>query len=257
MADSFSPLVDYHCHLDLYPRCEDVFRECAERNISVLAVTTTPRAWLKNKELAQNASSIRVALGLHPQLAADRSSELQLFEQYLPEASFVGEVGLDAGPRFYHSLDVQLQLFERILNLCAAAGRKVLSVHSTRTASHVLRLVAKHNTDNRLAVVLHWFNGSKAQAKQAVELGCYFSINERMLSSPAGCAIVSSLPADRLLTETDGPFVTVEGRPARPSDVEAALEHLAAVRNISADAARSLIAANASTLDNYCASNRG
>lgn len=256
MAHNSYPLVDYHCHLDLYPSCEDIFRECAERNISVLAVTTTPKAWPKNKELAQSTPSIRVALGLHPQLLAERASELQLFEQYLPDAPFIGEVGLDAGPQFYRSFDLQLQVFERILSLCAAVGHKVLSVHSVRATSQALSLIEKYIAGGRFAVVLHWFTGSKAQAKRAAELGCYFSINERMLSSPAGRAIVSSLPANRILTETDGPFIAVEDRPVRPRDVEITARHLATARNMSFEDATSLIAANASTLDDYCASNR-
>jgi TatD DNase family protein len=247
-------LVDFHCHLDLYSDSKNVFRECAQGNISVLAVTTTPKAWPKNKELAQGSSAIRIALGLHPQLAAERASEMELFERYFAEASFIGEVGLDASPRFYHSFNIQLEVFERILNLCATAGRKVLSVHSVRATSQVLRLIGKYNASNRFAVVLHWFNGSNAEAKRAAALGCYFSINGQMLSSPTGRAIVSALPADRILTETDGPFLKVDGLPARPSDVEITVRHLAKVRNITFDSARSLIAANASTLDDYCTS---
>jgi TatD DNase family protein len=244
-------LVDYHCHLDLYPGCESVFRECAEHNISVLAVTTTPDAWPKNKELAHNKPRIRVALGLHPQLVAERPSDIKSFERYLPEASFIGEVGLDAGPRHYNSFSAQLKTFKTILSLCAAAGPKVLSVHSVRATSHALRLIEKYAADNRLIAVLHWFNGSRKEAKRAVALGCYFSINKRMLSSSNGRAIVLSLPPDRLLTETDGPFTSINGRPARPTDVEVTLRGLATLRNIDFEAAKSLVATNVKALDDY------
>ena len=254
MAGLFPRLVDYHCHLDLYPRCEELFRECAEQNIFVVAVTTTPRAWIRNRELAEPSSSIRVALGLHPQLAKERAAEMQLFERYLPEAQFIGEVGLDAGPRFYRSLDAQVKVFEQILKLCSEAGPKILSVHSVRAASRVLGLIAQYINNDRIIVVLHWFTGSKAEAKRAVELGCYFSINQRMLSSPSGCAMVSSLPSERILTETDGPFVEVAGRPVRPSDLETTLNDLAKVRGTSPETVRSLIAANARTLEGQIAS---
>jgi Tat protein secretion system quality control protein TatD with DNase activity len=50
---------------------------------------------------------VRAALGLHPQLVAERAGELPLWERHLPETRYVGEVGLDAGPRFYKALDAQ------------------------------------------------------------------------------------------------------------------------------------------------------
>lgn len=251
MTDVLPQLVDYHCHLDLYPQCELLFEECTEQNISVLAVTTTPRAWPRNKELAQSSSSIRVALGLHPQIAAQRAVELQLFEQYLGETHFVGEVGLDAGPRFYRSFDTQLKVFEQILKLCSEAGGKILSVHSVRAASHVLRLIRQHVDKSRVAVVLHWFTGNKTEAKRAVDLGCYFSINQRMLDSPSTRLVVSSLPSDRILTETDGPFVEIHGRSVRPSDIELTLRNLAEIRGTTSEDIRSVIAANALALEKH------
>ncbi len=174
---------------------------------------------------------------------------MRLFERYLAETRFVGEVGLDAGPRFHRSFAAQLKVFEQILKLCSAAGRKILSVHSVRAASHVLRLIDEHVNNKRIVVVFHWFTGSKTEAKRAVELGCYFSVNQRMLSSPTGCAIVSSLPSERILTETDGPFVEIDGRPVRPSDLEITLKDLAKVRGTSSENVRSLIAANARALE--------
>ncbi len=60
--------------------------------------------------------------------------------------------------------------------------------------------------------VLHWFTGTEAEARRAVELGCYFSINREMLRSEKHRKLVSLLPRDRLLTETDGPFVENDAR---------------------------------------------
>jgi hypothetical protein len=51
---------------------------------------------------------------------------MSLWEEYLSEARYIGEVGIDAGPRSYGSLDLQKQVFERILRLCAKAGAKIL-----------------------------------------------------------------------------------------------------------------------------------
>ncbi len=62
------PLVDYHCHLDLYPDFEKLIAECEKKEIYTLTVTTTPRAWPKNLALTKNLKFVRPALGLHPQL---------------------------------------------------------------------------------------------------------------------------------------------------------------------------------------------
>ena len=135
--------------------------------------------------MASRSAYVRVALGLHPQLVAERAAELSLFETYLPEARYVGEIGLDAGPRFYRSLEQQEQVFERVLRACAEQGGKILTVHSVRTVAKVLRAIEEHLPPNRGCVVLHWFTGSRAEARRAAQLGCYFSINGEMLRSPS------------------------------------------------------------------------
>ena len=75
--------------------------------------------------------------------------------------------------------------------------------------------------------MLHWFTGTKAEAKRAVELGCYFSINIEMLRNERHTGLIMGLPKDRLLTETDGPFVKGAEGTMRPRDVTLTLGSLA------------------------------
>jgi TatD DNase family protein len=230
-----SGLVDFHCHLDLFPDPVSAINDAEQAGVYTLTVTTTPKAWPRNLELTKSTKHVRAALGLHPQLVMERSDEVSLWEQYLPQARYIGEVGIDAGPRYYRSLDLQKQVFERILQHCAAAGGKVLTVHSVRSATIVLDLIEKYFPTENGQVVLHWFTGSKSEARRAVDLGCYFSINARMVQNDKGRELVGSLPSDRLLTETDAPFTQVEGRPTRPSDVFIAIKAMAKLLNIPAD----------------------
>lgn len=211
--------VDFHCHLDLYPDFPANIQECERAGIATLAVTTTPKAYLRNEELSRSTVHVRAALGLHPQLVAQRAEELGLFEKLLPRTRYVGEVGLDAGRQHYGSFTRQAEVFTVILQLCAQAGGKILSVHSIRSAGQVLNLVEKHLPSERGRVVLHWFSGNASELRRAIELGCYFSVNTTMLSTPSGQSTISAIPLDRLLTETDGPFVQIGGKPARPGDV--------------------------------------
>ncbi len=236
--------IDFHCHLDLYPDHDALIRECDREKIATLAVTTTPKAWPRNRDMASRAAFVRVALGLHPQLVAERAAELSLFETYLPEARYVGEIGLDAGPQFYRSLEQQEQVFARVLRACAEQGGKILTVHSVRTVAKILRAIEEHLPLDRGRVVLHWFTGSRVEAQRAAKLGCYFSINREMLRSPSRRDVVAALPADRLLTETDGPFVRIHNRTIRPADVKAAVQELAEVQGMTVDDMAALLVAN-------------
>ena len=223
--------VDFHCHLDLYPDHELAIRRAEAARVYTLAVTTTPRAWPRNYELTRHTRFVRAALGIHPQLAAEREGELSEWECYLPQTRYIGEVGLDASPRFYKSLDVQMRVFRIVLERCAEAGGKILSVHSVRSAPIVLDYVERHLPLDRGIVVLHWFTGSRRDAERALELGCYFSVNAQMLRSDRGRALVASLPMERILTESDGPFTSIEGRAAEPKDAHVASEAIARCRD--------------------------
>ena len=247
MTDSLgcSPLlVDFHCHLDLYRDHTAVIAECNRERVATLAVTTTPKAWPRNRELASSSTHVRIALGLHPQLAAERESELALFEHYLADAQYVGEIGLDAGPRFYQSISAQERVFKRILCACAEQGGKILTVHSIRAVNTVLEHIERTLPSERGRVVLHWFTGTLAEARRAINLGCYFSINKEMLNSSKHRRLISELPVERLLTETDGPFVESEGHPIRPRDVAGTVAQLAFLRSVSVEEMRRTILAN-------------
>ncbi len=131
-------MIDFHCHLDLYPDPHAVAQDCAARGLYVLSVTTTPSAWKGTSALAAGAPRIRTGLGLHPQLAHERKRELELFERLLPETRYVGEIGLDGAPEYKPYWSDQMAVFKRILDACRNAGGRILSIHSRRAASAVL-----------------------------------------------------------------------------------------------------------------------
>jgi TatD DNase family protein len=236
--------VDLHCHLDLYPDHAAAISRAETARVYTLSVTTTPKAWSRNQALTRDTHFVRAALGLHPQLVAERAAEITLWEKHLPETRYVGEVGLDAGPRFYKSLDAQKQVFRTVLERCAQAGGKILTVHSVRSATAVLDMIETHLPSERGKIVLHWFTGSLSEARRAVVLGCYFSVNVEMARTERGRVLLAALPSDRLLTETDGPFTQINGRPAEPANVVAAVEALASVRAMDAEIITHIVLAN-------------
>lgn len=229
-------MIDFHSHLDLFPDPVAVARECQRRNVGVLSVTTTPSAWLGTSRLAKGTSAIRTALGLHPQLAQERRGELALFDRHLAETRFVGEVGLDGSPEFKGSWSDQEHVFKHVLQSCRDAGGKLISVHSRRATSAVLDLLEQH--DDSGVLIMHWFSGSQKELDRAVDLNCWFSVGPAMLAGAKGRALVSRMPADRILLETDGPFAQTSGAPLNPWDSQLAYPSLAAVWDIEADEAK-------------------
>ena len=219
--------VDFHCHLDLCQDMRGAYTRCESARCFTLAVTTTPKAFARNKSMARDSHFVRAALGIHPQLVAERASELSLFEELAPSTRFIGEVGLDAGRRFYPSFEPQKLVFESVLALCTRLGNKVISIHSVRTAKQVLDVVERTGAYRTCVPVLHWFNASGSEIRRALELGCYFSVNEQMLQSPRGRILLDTVPIERVLTETDAPFQSDEFGGRYPGDVTGAIRLIA------------------------------
>lgn len=99
-------MIDFHCHIDLYSDPEAVLAEVDARGTYVLAVTTTPKAWRGTKKLVGDRKRVRVALGLHPEIVSQRHQEVPLLCGLLPEARYVGEIGIDGSPPHRESLDL-------------------------------------------------------------------------------------------------------------------------------------------------------
>ncbi len=208
--------IDMHCHLDLYPDPLKVAEKCKARGTYVLSVTTTPKAWDGTSRLAEGSQRIRTALGLHPQLAHQRANEVAIFDALLPGAKYVGEIGLDGGKEFKDYWAVQLTVFRHILKSVNRAGGRIMTVHSRSSAAAVL--------DELAGVagipILHWFTGTPGQLKRAIDMGCWFSVGPAMVDTKKGFELVSMMPKNRILTETDGPFARLLSKPLFPWDAE-------------------------------------
>jgi TatD DNase family protein len=239
-------VIDFHCHLDLYPDPHTVAAGCKERGMYILSVTTTPSAWHGTRSLASGADRIRTALGLHPQLAHERKSELGLFDKLLPETRYVGEIGLDGAPEFRPHWAAQLAVFDHVLEACARAGGRILSLHSRRASRAVLDRLEAHEKAG--VPVLHWFTGSAGELDRAISLGCWFSVGPAMLRSERGRALAARMPRERVLTESDGPFAQVDGASVLPWQVAEAVNTLAELWFLSSDEAEQLTHKNLESL---------
>ncbi|WP_194727271.1 Qat anti-phage system TatD family nuclease QatD [Noviherbaspirillum malthae] len=209
-------MIDFHSHLDLYPNGLALAREVNERNKFTLVVTTSPRAYHATSRVFTGLRNIKVALGLHPEVADSKVGELDALVGGVAGARFIGEVGLDGSSRFRKNLAVQERIFQAVLDECSTQGGRILSIHSRGAAGRVLELLATSKSAG--TPVLHWFSGNGAELHTACRMGCWFSVGPSMLAGAKGRHLVSKMPRDRVLPETDGPFTMTDGVALKPWD---------------------------------------
>lgn len=193
----------------------------------VLSVTTTPRAFVRTARMAAGCQRIKTALGLHPEIAHERESELPLFDRLIGETRYIGEVGLDGTTGSVAHYESQKRVFSHVLKKCAEANGKILTIHSRRAATDVLDALDRQPGYGK--AVLHWFSGNQKELERAVNLGCWFSVGSPMLRSEKGRAIVSRIPRDRLLTETDAPFTCKQGEQYSALQISRAVDGISAL----------------------------
>jgi TatD DNase family protein len=240
-----APLVDTHCHVDLYPDPVSVVRQADTRRIYTVAVTNAPSVFDRLREIVGGSTYVRVALGLHPELAAERVGELPLFGARIGVTRYIGEVGLDYVTRVEAERATQRRVLTEIIRACDAAGDKVVTVHSRRAADDV---VDAFGPAFRGTYILHWYSGSVRALRRALANGAYVSVNPAMVQSERSMAAVADVPRERVLTETDGPFVQVGGGSAEPRHVTVAVKGLASLWGVQPDEARAVLYANFSAV---------
>ena len=221
----YDVMLDTHCHIDLYPNPLSVAREVERRGILTIAVTNLPSHFEMGQSHLRGFQKIRQALGLHPLMAKHHKKERERFRQMLPRTSYIGEVGLDFSKEGQDTKDVQLQSLRFVFNQIKDRPRFV-SLHSRGAERPVLELLEEFGLQR---AVFHWYSGSLANLDHAVRCGHYFSVNPAMTRSKKGRKIINRIPLDRVLTESDGPYVQLRNQPARPSDINCVLDVLCAI----------------------------
>lgn len=237
-------MIDFHCHLDLYPNPLQLLPIVEQRCKLVVCVTTSPRAWKRTAEYFASAPNVYVALGIHPEIIHAKEGEIELMLEYIEHASCIGEIGIDGSPQNRDSMHLQASVFESILFECEKFGGRILSIHSRRASKDVLHILEKASVDS--TPILHWFSGTQSEIQQALELGCWFSINPQMLAGTKGRSLVSIMPLDRMLPETDGPFTTHKGKSYMPWETNLVYKSIAEIKGISLEDCISHIERNSS-----------
>jgi TatD DNase family protein len=244
-------VIDTHAHLDAGPDPPEALIERAraggvERIVAVGSGLDSCRTTLA---LAERHAGVFAALGIHPhQAGSTESSRLDELRELLADARAVavGETGLDFF-RDYAPHDRQLDLFERELALAAELGKPAV-IHTRAADAETLAVLAGFDGD----VILHCFSSPRL-LEPALQRGYYVSFagNVTYRNAPELRVAASQVPADRILAETDCPYLSPvprRGRLNEPAYVAHTVTALAEARREEPDALAAQIDANAATV---------
>ncbi|MBO8138142.1 MAG: TatD family hydrolase [Desulfotomaculum sp.] len=252
-------LIDSHAHLDDERFNEDREQviERAQKNniIAVINIGHDIQSSLQSIQLAEKYSFIYSAVGVHPHDAKDVPEDyLQQLENMCrcDRVLAVGEIGLD----YYYDLsprDVQKKVFVNQLNLAKKLSKPVI-VHLRDAYGDFLDIMQKERLEP-ITGVMHCFSGSWEVAKECLEMGFYISFAGPVTFKNADRLreVASRVPLDRLLIETDCPYLTpvpYRGKRNEPAYVKHVAEQLAAVKGIPVNELTEAVINNAERLFN-------
>ncbi len=182
------PTLDAHAHIDPKRTNSELVDIGA-----ILAMTLSLDEAIQVTK--RNEPWLAWGVGCHPRkLKAQQAFDSQKFEQLAENCAIIGEIGLDEA--YGVPLDLQLRTLRTALGFAARKPR-IVSLHSFRSTRLMLEELKRTPV---AAPILHWWTGTAAETRQAVELGCYFSVH----SAVARRSIFrTQVPLERLLVESD------------------------------------------------------
>lgn len=234
-------LIDSHCHLNFDAFAQDRSEVLRRAKAAGVMAFINPGTNLADSRqivaLAEAIPELYAAVGVHPNDAADFNEEVLAHLRELakhPKVVAIGEIGLDyywdEAPR-----PRQQQVFEQQLALAKEIGKAVI-VHQRDSAVDTMAILRRWGAgQDHPGLVLHSFSGDQAMAGEAIELGFYIGISGPVTFKNARelPGIVAGLPAERLLVETDAPFLSphpFRGKRNEPARVKLIAEKVAALQ---------------------------
>ena len=258
-------LIDTHCHLDFErydaDRDEVIARAAAAGVTRIINPATSIETGAAALKLSESYPGVYVAVGIHPNDTDHYSAaDIPQIEAQAKQPKFVaiGEIGLDYY-RDYSPKDQQHRAFEAQLDLAARLRLPVI-IHNRDASDDVLPILeawVKTLPDSLKTRpgVLHSFSAPRSAADRALAIGFYLGFTGPITYKNADDlrAIAASVPLDRVLVETDGPFLTphpYRGQRNEPAYVCHVAEKLAALHSKPVEAIQSATTANAERLFN-------
>jgi TatD DNase family protein len=253
-------LIDSHAHIDDEKFDEDrqaVIQRALDSGVGKIVNPGADEASSRRAVLlAENHDCIYAAVGIHPHDAKsyDENSHDQMLKDWAKKEKVVaiGEIGLD----YHYDLsprDVQKAVFIKQIELAKAVGLPII-IHNRESMADMEAILKDHFSATN-GGVMHSYSGSVEMAKVFLDMGLYLSIsgpvtfkNARKLPD-----VVKMLPLDRMLVETDSPYLTPtphRGKRNEPAYVRLVAEEVARIKGMAAEEIEEITAQNAIRLFN-------
>jgi len=195
-------MIDAHCHIDLYDDPIALAQKIHHSRMSCVAVTMLPSHFRMGETHLSPFDNIHSALGIHPLRVSEGQNEVDDFLQISQSCEFIGEVGLDFSDEGKSTKELQIEVFSTIVK--GFSRGKFVSIHSRMAHYDVARILGEEGVQS---ACFHYFTGGVVAAKELAKQGHFFSVNQRMLRG-RNQDLVRELPRDRILVESDGPFLS-------------------------------------------------
>jgi len=255
---SMTSFIDTHCHLDkLDSTPEEAIIEAKQAGVQRMVTVSVDEPSLDFvSSMVQQFPEVYGSVGFHPHDAAELTEDLEqkIRKLALEEKKLIaiGETGLDYH-YMYSSAEVQQQVFSKQLQLAVELNLPVI-MHSREAETDTLNILQEIPVPP--LGVAHSFTSSFEMAKTLIEMGWYIGINGIVTFKNAEDLreVVSWLPLDRLLLETDSPFlapIPFRGKPNKPAHIPTIATFIAELRGISLEQLSEQTSANAQRLFNF------
>lgn len=239
-------IIDSHCHLDSldyenqHKNVDEVIENAKARGVGhFISVCTTLGRFEAMKQLTAHRDEVSLSCGVHPLNVEDEPFDYDKLLSFAqdPKVVAIGETGLD-----YHytpeTKALQQSIFAQQIEI-ANKVNKPLIIH-TRSARQDTMEILEQGGAEKCGGVLHCFTEDLAMAKRAMDIDFYISISGIITFRNAEELrdVVRHVPLDRLLVETDSPYlapIPYRGKPNQPAYVRETCEYLAALKGVSVE----------------------
>lgn len=233
--------IDSHCHLTYEPMINNVqlvLNECKKNKISkLLSIATNVLTSKKNIEICKLYKEIYCTVGIHPNeiIMNESFSDIISLAKSSKKVIGIGETGLD----YYYNTELskyQVIIFKKHIDLAYELNKPVI-VHTRSAEADTINIIKeKKKKLKNINFLIHCFSGSKNFCEILLDLGCYISFSG-MITFKKNLdlqKIVGIVPLNKILIETDSPYLTPEplrGKPNTPANVYLVAKKIAEIKN--------------------------
>ena len=236
-------ITDSHCHLDypkLYDQLDDIVKRAEYNQVKyLLTICTTLKSFERIKLIITKYKNIYGTFGIHPHESekytqVDSKFILNIKNKH-NKIIGIGETGLDF---YYNYSEKEIQKKSFIEHISAASQLNIpIIVHSRNAEVDTYEILKSESKNSNLKVLIHCFTGSKEFAKKLIDLNFYISISGIITfkKSIELANIVSSIPIENLLIETDSPYLAPlphRGKDNEPSYIIHTVEKLSQIKKL-------------------------